>query len=60
MIAVTAFAMQGDRARFLVAGFDGYMGKPIEVRAFGPEVESFLAGERPPLPGGAATGPERP
>lgn len=46
VIAVTAFAMEGDRGRLLAAGFDGYISKPIEVRVFGAQVEAFLTEER--------------
>lgn len=31
VLAVTAQAMQGDRERFLAAGFDGYFSKPVNV-----------------------------
>lgn len=43
VIAVTALAMEGDRQRLLKLGFDGYFSKPIDTRAFGPAVESYLA-----------------
>ena len=33
VLAVTAQAMKGDRQRFLEAGFDGYLSKPIDVDA---------------------------
>src|SRR5437879_1701596 len=32
--AITAFAMRGDEERLVAAGFDGYLVKPIDVRAF--------------------------
>jgi two-component system cell cycle response regulator DivK len=33
VLAVTAQAMQGDPERFLAAGFDGYVSKPVNVVA---------------------------
>ena len=33
VLAVTAQAMKGDRARFIEEGFDGYLSKPVDVYA---------------------------
>ncbi len=41
VVALTSFAMKGDRERFLSAGFDGYLEKPISVRAFPDQVRGF-------------------
>jgi two-component system cell cycle response regulator DivK len=42
VVAVTAFAMKDDRSRALDAGFDGYLEKPISVRALREEVRRFI------------------
>ena len=44
VIAVTAQAMKNDRERALEAGFNGYIEKPISVRAFPDQVRGFLSG----------------
>jgi len=45
VVAVTAQAMKQDRERVLDAGFNGYVEKPISVRAFPDQVRSFLSDE---------------
>ncbi|MEM8799547.1 MAG: response regulator [Pseudomonadota bacterium] len=42
IIAVTADAMSGDRERFLEAGLDAYLSKPVQRRAFLAEIDRFL------------------
>ena len=42
VVAVTALAMKEDRERVLRAGFDGYLEKPISVRALPDQVRAFL------------------
>jgi CheY-like chemotaxis protein len=44
VVAVTAQAMKQDRERALDAGFNGYVEKPISVRAFPDQVRGFLSG----------------
>jgi CheY-like chemotaxis protein len=43
LVAVTAYAMVGDRDKMLAAGFDGYIAKPINPETFISQVESFLS-----------------
>jgi two-component system cell cycle response regulator len=42
VVAVTAYAMLGDREGALAAGFDGYITKPIEPEIFVGQLERFL------------------
>ena len=44
VVALTAQAMKQDRERALAAGFNGYVEKPISVRAFTDQVRGFLSG----------------
>jgi len=46
VVAVTSFAMKGDREQFLAEGFDGYLEKPISVRELGEQVRSYCDGTR--------------
>jgi CheY-like chemotaxis protein len=42
ILALTAHAMRGDRDRFLEAGCDGYISKPIDVKTFLTSIRSYL------------------
>lgn len=42
VVAVTAFAMNGDRERFLASGFDGYLSKPINVSTLVDEMAPLM------------------
>ena len=50
VVAVTAFAMKEDRERTAREGFDGYLGKPISVRALPEQVNQFLSNGRDDAP----------
>jgi CheY-like chemotaxis protein len=42
VLAVTAYAMRGDREKILNAGFDGYISKPVNSRSLGEEIDRLL------------------
>ena len=42
VLAVTAYAMQGDRERILSSGFDGYISKPIDAKRLSEELDRLL------------------
>ena len=42
IIAVTSYAMVGDREQILAAGADGYIEKPIDPETFVTEIQKFL------------------
>ncbi len=50
IIAVTSFAMVGDREKAIAAGCDGYIEKPIDPATFAEEIARFRAPKRPPPP----------
>ena len=44
VVALTAQAMEGDRERFLAAGFDGYLSKPVNVADLIATVKQYCEG----------------
>lgn len=48
LIALTSYAMVGDRSRALACGFSGYIEKPIVTDTFAAEVERLLPPAPPP------------
>lgn len=42
VIALTAFAMKGDKERFLAEGFNDYVSKPINVPEFMEKLEKII------------------
>jgi two-component system, cell cycle response regulator DivK len=54
VVALTAFAMKEDRERFLSVGFEGYIAKPIDIRAFPDQVRTFVRTGIQRAPNGSA------
>lgn len=52
IIAMTANAMKGDRERYLRAGMDDYVSKPLQIKEFFAVVEGLLT--TPPVPESSA------
>lgn len=50
IVAVTSFAMAGDRESVFSAGCDGYLEKPIDPDTFVTQVASFLPAPPEPAP----------
>lgn len=46
VVAMTAYAMQGDREKALAAGCDGYLTKPLDTKGFPAAVQRYLAAAR--------------
>jgi two-component system cell cycle response regulator DivK len=42
VVAVTAYAMQGDREKILYSQFDGYLSKPVNSRSLAEELDRLL------------------
>jgi CheY-like chemotaxis protein len=42
VVAVTAYAMQGDREKILNAKFDGYLSKPVNSQSLAEELDRLL------------------
>jgi two-component system cell cycle response regulator DivK len=52
IVALTAHAMKGDRAKALEAGCEGYISKPINIRELPDQVKSYLRGKWESIYGG--------
>ena len=46
ILAITAYAMQGDRERILSSKFDGYLSKPVSSSSLAEELDRLLSKQR--------------
>jgi CheY-like chemotaxis protein len=46
VLALTAFAMQGDRERAIEAGFDAYITKPVDIAALRTQIRLLLTNQK--------------
>ncbi|MFC2052236.1 response regulator [Chloroflexota bacterium] len=46
ILALTAYAMKGDKERMLEVGCDGYLSKPVDIKEVLKEVAKYLSGLR--------------
>ncbi len=56
VIAMTAHALQGDRGKYLKAGFTDYVSKPVSAQALAEILEKWLPGEKAGLKNSKAKG----
>ena len=47
IIAMTSYAMAGDRERFLAASMDGYISKPVNMKELKETIERVMSKEKP-------------
>ena len=48
VLAVTAYAMQGDREKILNSGFNGYLSKPVNARSLAQELDRLMIKQEGP------------
>jgi two-component system sensor histidine kinase/response regulator len=58
IIAMTAHAMKGDRERYIDAGMDGYVSKPISGDVLEETIATVMRGQRDGIPANSSPTPE--